>query len=131
MLLSAAVASLCTVGLVWNSAASAEEVASHEIAEPPSSVAPGAATRKVRVIDISVENAVISDHTKWHDRARKPPVQKSTARAEVARPPVEVRAVEKPEKKTARHANPPTQDAYSAYASEPTPRRGGFGLFDW
>ena len=112
-------------------AASADEVASHEIAEPASSAAPGAATRKVRVIDISAKNSVISDQTKWHERARKPPVQKSTARAEVARPPVEVRAVEKPKKKTVRYAAPPTQDTYSAYASEPTPRRGGFGPFDW
>ena len=127
LLLSAAVASVYTVDVVSNPTASAEEVASHEIAEPHSSAPPGAATRKVRVIDISAENAVISDRTKWHERARKPPIQKSTARAEVA-PPVEVRAVEKPKKKTVRHAAPPTQDTYSAYASEPTPRRGGFGL---
>lgn len=84
----------------------------------------------MRVIDISAENAVISDHTKWHDRARKAPVQKSTARAEVARPPAEARAVQKP-KKTVRRAAAHTGDAYSAYASEQTQRRGGFGLFDW
>ena len=131
LLLSAAIASLCTVGLVWDSATSAEEVAAHKIAEPPSSAAPHAATRKVRVIDISAENAVVSDHTKWHNRARKPPVQKSKARVEVARPPVEVRAVEKRKKKTARRAAPPTQNAYSAYALGPASRRGGRGLFDW
>jgi hypothetical protein len=56
--LSAAVASLSTVCLVWNSAALAEEVAAHEITERPSSAVPDAATRKVRVIDISAENAV-------------------------------------------------------------------------
>jgi hypothetical protein len=131
VLLSAAVASLYTMDMVSNPSAAAKDVVAHQIAEPASSPAPGARTREVRVIDLSAENAVVSDRTKWHDRARKPPVQKNTAKAEGARSPVEARAVEKPRKKTVRRAAPPTQEASSAYASEPTPRRGGFGPFGW
>jgi hypothetical protein len=131
VLLSAAVASLYTIDAVSIPPASAEDGASHEIAQLPSAAVPVPSTRKVRVIDMSADNAVTSDRTRWHNRARKLPLQNNTARAEGARLTNEVRAIEKPKKKTARRAAPPTQDAYSAYASEPTPRRGGFKLFDW
>ena len=131
MFLSAAVASLYTMDVISNPSASAEDVVSHEIAELPSSSAPLAPTRKVRVINISAENAVTSDQTRWHDRAPKRPVQKNTARIEASRPPVEVRAAEKPKKKTVPRTTSPTQDAYSAYTSEQIPRRGGFGPFGW
>ena len=130
VLLSAAVASLYTVDAVSVPSASAEDVASY-FAELPSAAAPVASTRKVRVIDTSAYNTVTSDYTRWYNRTLKLPVQNNAATAEVARPTNEARAIESPKKKTVRRAAPPTQDAYSAYASEPTPRRGGFKLFDW
>jgi hypothetical protein len=127
--LSAVVASLYTVDVISNPSASAEDVVSQEIAERSS--APVAPTRNVRVIDISAENAVTSDQTKWHDRAPKRPVQKNTARTEASRPPVEARALEKPKKKIVPRTASPNQDAYSAYASEQIPRRGGSSFFRW
>jgi hypothetical protein len=128
MLLSAAVASLFTDALS-NRPASAEDVAVHAGAAPPEAPAPVAPTRKVRIIDMSAENAASSDQSKWHNRARKPPVQKIAAKAEVARS--ESRTAERPKKKVVRRASPPPQDARAAYAAEPAPRRGGFALFDW
>jgi hypothetical protein len=89
---------------------------------------PDEGKRNVRVIDMSAANAVTSDHTKWHSRAIKPPVEKNTAKAETARteaPP------EKPAKKKVVRRAAPSQNAYAAYASEPVRERSGFGLFNW
>ena len=84
-----------------------------------------ASPRKVRIIDLSAANTVTSDETKWYNRAPKPPVQKNTATAKV-----EARA-EKPKKKRVVQRAAPRQDSYSAYASESTRERQGFGFFNW
>jgi hypothetical protein len=116
VMLSVAVASASATDLSSSSAGEAGESANN-------SAAP---TRKVRIIDMSPEHAVKSDQTKWYNRVVKPPVQTNAAKAESAQ--AEARA-EKPKKKTRRAA--PRQETYSAYASEPTRERRGFGLFHW
>jgi hypothetical protein len=130
VLLGAVVAALCMPHSGSIPLASAEGVARVEISELPSAPVSVAPTRQVRVIDLSADNAGISDRTSWHNRARKPAVQKNT-RADVARSPVEARPLEKRKTKTVRRAVPPLTEAYSAYASQPTPRRGGLNLFAW
>jgi hypothetical protein len=129
MLFSAAVASLVTMDVVSNGSASAEDVARLASAEPASQAAPATPTRQVRIIDLSAASAASSDQTKWHNRSRKPPIQKTTARAGAG--PGDARAIEKSKKKIVRRTAPPAQDARAAYAADPTQRRGGFGLFDW
>ena len=109
--------------------ASAEDAQAYVAAEslPPELTKPA---RKVRIIEMSAENADRSDHTKWYSRTRKPPPQKQMAKTDVSGTGA-ARAVEKRSQKTVRRAPPATRDAYSAYASESTMRRGGFGLFHW
>ena len=123
-LITAGIALILTVTVA--SAFAADVVSNPSAAEQ--SVEPAAAKRKVRIIDMSSAKAVKSDQTKWYNRVPKPPVQKHAAKAETAH--AEVRA-EKPKKTRAVQRAAPRQDAYSAYASETTRERRGFGLFNW
>lgn len=120
--LSVAVASALAADVAPNPSSAAASVESSD-----SSAAP---KKKVRVIDMSAEKAADSDQTRWYNRASKPPVQKNVAKAETAHPHPEARP-EKPKKKQTVRRAAPRQEAYSAYASEPTRERRGFGLFDW
>jgi hypothetical protein len=123
--ISAGVAAMLSVAVASASATDFSNPSAAEAGEAANNSA--GPTRKVRVINMSSENAVKSDQTKWYNRVVKPPVQKNAAKAEIAK--AEVRA-EKPKKKAVRRAAP-RQEAYSAYASEQTRERRGFGLFDW
>jgi hypothetical protein len=87
--------------------------------------------RNVRVIDISAKSAVESDNTHWYNRVSRPPPPKNVAKVET-KPPARTEArTKKPRKNQVVRRAAPEPDAYSAYASEPSRERRGFGFFNW
>ena len=128
--ISAGVAMFLSVAVA--SAFAADVAADPSDAAGSTEAATGSAPKKkVRVIDISAESAVRSDHTSWYNRVSKPPVQKNAAKAETTRTHAEAHAEKPRKKKRIVRRAAPSRDAYAAYASEPARERGGFGLFHW